>query len=222
MTFKEWKSHVNWRTLIIALSIQLLLILLAVTGCGDEGIHVDDEMPYFSLNKAAHEATYTAATTPHELRGIRSAPPIPDTGWTYQSIDAWEAMEVTGLDKQLADNLIDAAKHAELISDVHADAQHQRDRLLNINYHIYSGVANPLDGGLTNRRGWEVDVIYGKTLTPDDFLITISGDWKIEDFSSTEQDDESFVIYFFIASKSRRGIIDWRGLVQPIALDGNR
>ena len=203
----------------ILFSIWMIALLL---GCGDEGIHVNKEMPYFSLNKAAHESTYDAATSPHEPRGITASPPIPDTGWTYQTIDAWEAMEVTGLDKQLADGLIDEAKHAELISDVKADAEHQRDRLLNINYHIYSGVANPLDGGLTNRRGWEVDVVYGKDLTIDDFQITISGDWKVEDFESTERDDESFEIGFFIASKSRRGIIDWRGLVQPIALDGNR
>ena len=206
----------------------ILFLIFAISmvaflqGCGDEGIHVDEEMPYFALNKAAHESTYESAVTPHEPRGITASPPIPDTGWTYETIDAWEQMEITGLDKQLADGLIDEAKHAELISDVKADAEHQRDRLLNINYHIYSGIANPLDGGLTNRRGWEVDVIYGKSLTEDDFLITISGDWEIQDFSSTEQDDESFEIYFFIASKSRRGIIDWRGLVQPIALDGNR
>ena len=158
--------------------VVLLFISLLMCGCGIES-EMTEDLPYYSLNKAAHESTYNQATTPHEPRGIAIAPPIPDTGWTPESIDAWEKDEIAGLDKQLADGLIDEARHAELVSDAHADAQHQRDRLLNVDYHIYSGIANPVDGGLTNRRGWEVDIVYGKTLTPDAFQITaVNGNSK--------------------------------------------
>ena len=204
----------------IALCV-IALIFVFLIGCGDEGEVVSDSMPNFALNKAAHESTYTAASTPHEPRGIAAAPPTADTGWTEESIEAWVAMELAGLKKQLDDGLLSQALYEQLVGQVHQDAEHQRDRLLNINYHIYSGVANPIDGGLTNRRGWEVDIVYGRSMTIDDFQITISGVWEVQDFSSTIRDDDAYDIYFFIASKSRRGIIDWRGLVQSIALDGN-
>ena len=199
--------------------VVLLLISFLMCGCDIES-NLSGDLPKYSLNKAAHESTYDIASITHDPRGI-SAPPLPDTGWTQESIDAWEADEIVGLDKQLADGLIDEARHAELVAQVHADAQHERDRLLNVDYHIYSGIANPADGGITNLRGWEVDIVYGRSMSEDDFQITISGKWEIEGFSSKQRDDGNFDVYFFISSKSRRGIIDWKGLVQSIALDGN-
>ena len=222
---KAWENGLIAVSLFYGLGVTFVayfavaMSIFYVVGCGDEGSLVNDELPSFSLNKSAHEATYDAASTPHVPRGIQSAPPIPDTGWTPESIDQWEQMELEGLKKQLNDNLLTEAMYQQLVAQVHEDAQHQRDRLLNIDYHIYI-VPDP-ENELKNRRGWEVDVVYGIPMTEDDFQITISGTWEVQDFSSTERDDGAYDVYFFLASKSRRGIIDWRGLVQSIALDGN-
>ena len=203
------------------ITIIAVITLFAFVGCGDEGSLVSDSSPsYFLINKDAHESTYTAASSPHEPRGI-TTPPIADTGWTPESIDTWEQMELDGLRKQLDDGLLTQAMYQQLVAQVHADAQHQRDRLLNIDYHIYGGIADPTDG-TKNLRGWEINVIYGRTMTEDDFLITISGTWEVQDFSSLVRGDGNFDISFFILTKTRHGIIDWLGLVQPISLDGNR
>ena len=201
--------------------VVLLLISLLVCACGIES-EMTEDLPYFSLNKAAHESTHLMASVVDVPMGMADVlPPVADTGWTQESIDAWEEAAIAGLDQHLADGFITEKEYVLCLTKVHAFAQHESDRLLNIDYHIYSGVANPEDGGLTNRRGWEVNVVYGVSLTKNDFLITISGDWDVQDFSSTIRDDGNYDIYFFIATKSRRGIIDWKGLVQSIALDGN-
>ena len=204
------------------LSILIIIVTaLFCYACGDEGSLVSGtDMPNFALNKAAHESTYAAALTPHEQRGIGASPPIPDTGWTEESIEAWVVMELEGLKKQLDDNLLTQARYEQLVAQVREDAQHERDRLLNVDFHIYI-IPDP-ENQLKNKRGWEFDIIYGRTMVESDFQITISGVWEVQDFSSTQRSDGNYDVYFFLFTKSRRGIVNWAGLVQSIALDGNR
>ena len=159
--------------------VVLFLISFLMCGCGIES-EITEDLPYFSLNKAAHESTHLMASVMDVPMGMADVlPPVADTGWTQESIDAWEEAAIAGLDQKLADEIITEKEYVLCLTKVHAFAQHESDRLLNIDYHIYSGVANPEDGGLTNRRGWEVNVVYGVSLTINDFFYY--DQWRLED-----------------------------------------
>ena len=167
---------------------------------------------------------YTHHLTHNKPRGIQLSPDAESDctdlfDGTTQGIDAWEQCEIDGITDP--DRGLPEATQAMLIAEVKEQAQHERDRLLNKDFHIYSGTANPVDGGLTNLDGWQFEIVYGRTMTEDDFHINITGKWEVQAFQSVARDDGCFDVTFNIATKTHRGIIDWAGLVQSIALDGN-
>ena len=134
---------------------------------------------------------------------------------------SWEMDALEGLKQELVEGILTQELYDGLVEQVHQRAQDNRDHALNKHYTIYGGIIDPDDPKGGNLHGWQVNVVYGISMVADDFQITISGDWEIQNFSSVQRDDECWDVTFFIATRTHRGIIDWRGLLQPLAIEGN-
>ena len=192
-------------------TLSCCILILVALGCGD------GDSPHTTLEPQVYPPAVAFVGGEHEQP--RAVPITVAPHATKESRgDAWVMDQLDSLKEELDDGTINQDQYDALVKKVLRQAEEAKNHALNKGFTIYGGIADPNGGRL---HGWQINVVYGISMAPDDLHISINGDWEIQQFSSTQRDDGCWDVTFFIATKAHEGIINWRGLLEAIVLRGN-